>query len=370
MGALAVQQVIPFMEPRERCLKNTLPLVYSLARKMTPHRGELEDLISEGTIAVLKAYDRYDPGKGVKFSTFAFPAIRGAMLNYIRDHSSNIRASNGAVSIGRLIYKNNLQHLSEEDIADQLNISVTHVRHGLQYILTFRQASLDQTLPEGILTLHDICGEEDDHALFFLREFIDSLHGTEQKIFIDLVNYGHMEMAKMNALTPMLANDIVREIKIKFKSFMDISESEEREMRDNRVQTRKISADEAKQHGVPTVLDNIEWFADASSPANASVGVTSTGLNFNPAAAAKLGVAVKQYIQVGYNADMKRIVIRKWESGIKLSKGYESGAVGASAKQLCNWLTSKNITRRRYALEYDETAEVYYLQIEISAEKR
>jgi DNA-directed RNA polymerase specialized sigma24 family protein len=370
MGALAVQQVVPFLEHRERCLKNTLPLVYSLAHKMTPRRDDLEDLISEGTIAVLKAYDRFDPGRGVKFSTFAFPAIKGAMSNYIRDHSSNIRASTEAVSIGRLIYKNKLHHLSENEIADQLNISLAQVRFGLQYILTFRQASLDQTLPEGAHTLHDITGEEDSHSLFFLREFIGTLQGNEPRIFLDLVNNGHLDMAKMNNLSPMAANDVVREIKRKFKSFMEISESEVRKMGDSKVQTRKLSAGEAKQHGVTTVLDSIEWFANASSPANASVGVTGTGLHFNQLAAKKLDVAVKQFIQVGFNADLKRIVIRKAESGIKLSKGYESGAVGASAKQLCSWLASKNISRRRYALEYDETAEVYFLQVEVATEKR
>ena len=44
-------------------------------------------------MALLKALDRYDPDKGVKFTTFATPCVMGEIRNYIRDRGSAIRLS-------------------------------------------------------------------------------------------------------------------------------------------------------------------------------------------------------------------------------------------------------------------------------------
>ena len=55
----------------------TLP---KLARK----KIELNDLIQEGFIGLLKAADRYDPKKGASFSTFASFYIDGAVKDYLR----------------------------------------------------------------------------------------------------------------------------------------------------------------------------------------------------------------------------------------------------------------------------------------------
>ncbi|MNC83303.1 hypothetical protein D3C75_1371840 [compost metagenome] len=62
---------------------------------------------------------------------------------------------------------------------------------------------------------------------------------------------------------------------------------------------------------------------------------------------------------------MKRIVIRKGDSGVKLSKGHENGGVGANGKRLSEWLKDKRFTRKRYVLEFDDITQVHYIQIEI-----
>ena len=41
----------------------------------------MDDLVSVGTIALIEAADRYDPGRRVSFATFAYPRIRGAMID-------------------------------------------------------------------------------------------------------------------------------------------------------------------------------------------------------------------------------------------------------------------------------------------------
>ena len=47
-------------------------------------RVDLEDLVSEGTIGLIQAIDRFDPSMGLKIKTLAEHRIRGAFLDYLR----------------------------------------------------------------------------------------------------------------------------------------------------------------------------------------------------------------------------------------------------------------------------------------------
>ncbi|MEK4196007.1 sigma factor [Paenibacillus sp. FSL L8-0323] len=374
MGALAIQEAALPCKDKEAYIQSGLPWVHTLARKYSPNKDCLEDLISEGTIALLESYERYVPRQGVLVSTFAYKAIRGRMFDYLRDQSGNIRPPDKAFRVGHRILKGELQHLSESEIAEALEISVVQARFGLQAMRTFRQKSMDQMFSEGTVTFHDIHGVEDDFSLFWLREFINILQDEEKQIFIDLMNHGHRVMARKHGLHLIVAHEKVREIKLKFKSFMGIEESERNFMSTSTtaspVKTRKLNIEEAKQHGVKTVLDSVEWFTDTTSPITPTIGVTSTGLNLNPVASKQLDVVLKQFVQVGYNAELKRLVIRKAETGIRLSKGYGdvNGATAATSKRLSDWLKGKSIERKRYALEYDDTAAVHFIQVEVAEE--
>lgn len=76
---------------REKLLAHHLRLVHHVARKMVRMlsvEAELDDLISAGTIGLIKAIESFDPSRGLAFSTFAMPRIRGAILDDLRrwDH--------------------------------------------------------------------------------------------------------------------------------------------------------------------------------------------------------------------------------------------------------------------------------------------
>jgi RNA polymerase sigma factor (sigma-70 family) len=59
-----------------------LPLVRHIAARVLPKgRVEMDDLVSAGTIALIEAADRYDPERRVSFATFAYPRIRGAIID-------------------------------------------------------------------------------------------------------------------------------------------------------------------------------------------------------------------------------------------------------------------------------------------------
>jgi len=66
-------------------------LVESIARKFIGSGEPIEDLIQEGYLGLLNALDLYDPGKGVKFTTYATHLIIGQIKHYLRDKGKIIK---------------------------------------------------------------------------------------------------------------------------------------------------------------------------------------------------------------------------------------------------------------------------------------
>lgn len=50
-----------------------------------------DDLLQIGSLGLIRAIERFDPHKGVAFSSFAMPYIRGEIQHYLRDRAASIR---------------------------------------------------------------------------------------------------------------------------------------------------------------------------------------------------------------------------------------------------------------------------------------
>jgi RNA polymerase sigma-B factor len=78
-------------ELRNRLISRHMSLVHSVARKFAGMGESFDDLLQEGAMGLINAVDLYDPGRAVKFSTYATHLISGQIQHYLRDKSRIIR---------------------------------------------------------------------------------------------------------------------------------------------------------------------------------------------------------------------------------------------------------------------------------------
>jgi RNA polymerase sigma factor for flagellar operon FliA len=74
----------------EKLILDHLPLVRHIVQKVAGHlagKVELEDLVSAGTVGLVKAARAYNPNMDAEFKTYAYIRIRGAVIDELRGRS-------------------------------------------------------------------------------------------------------------------------------------------------------------------------------------------------------------------------------------------------------------------------------------------
>ena len=69
---------------REELILGYRALVYWLARKLQVAPSRYPDLVQEGTLALINAVDHYERDRKIKFITYAYYRVRGAMVNFLQ----------------------------------------------------------------------------------------------------------------------------------------------------------------------------------------------------------------------------------------------------------------------------------------------
>jgi RNA polymerase sigma-B factor len=70
---------------RTETIEAHLPLVRSIAQRYVRHGEPLEDLVQAGTVGLIKAVDRFDPGRHHDLAALARPSIEGEIRHHLRD---------------------------------------------------------------------------------------------------------------------------------------------------------------------------------------------------------------------------------------------------------------------------------------------
>ena len=76
---------------REELVQRFMPLARRLAARYRGDREPLDDLVQVASLGLVKALDRFDPERGVAFSSYAVPTILGELKRHFRDRGWSVR---------------------------------------------------------------------------------------------------------------------------------------------------------------------------------------------------------------------------------------------------------------------------------------
>jgi len=165
---------------REQTILEFRDLVKILSAKMARKGAPVEDLIQVGTIGLIQALDRYDPDRGIKFTTYAVNTIVGEIKHYFRDCTWTVKVPRQLQEIACTVHRAN-EELSRQtgqspsvaDLSRKLNLSEEQVVEAMELDLVYTPYSLDAQLgvddAENHERLTDVLGRRD----YRLEEVVD-----------------------------------------------------------------------------------------------------------------------------------------------------------------------------------------------------
>lgn len=150
---------------RDEVVRAYLPAARSVARKFAGRGVDEDDLFQVASLAMVKALDRFDPEKGVKFASYVIPSMVGEVRNYFRDSARLIRLPRRGVQLAAQVNRarGELEQALErspraDEIADRLNVRLEDVLEALG-IYNHRTISLDSEDEE--TPIENFVGAED-----------------------------------------------------------------------------------------------------------------------------------------------------------------------------------------------------------------
>jgi RNA polymerase primary sigma factor len=179
-------------EARSHMIRANLRLVVKIAQDYVNFGLPLTDLISEGNLGLMKAVERFDPEKGVKFSTYAAAWIKQSIRLALANQSKTIRLP---VHVGDKIARMRRiavllteaigREPTDEELADELGLP--RYKLALLRQSAHRQTSLDAPIIEGEETAY---GEmiRDERAIHPLDMLADKDLHTQLDGLLSVLN--------------------------------------------------------------------------------------------------------------------------------------------------------------------------------------
>jgi RNA polymerase sigma-B factor len=178
---------------RDELAETMLPLARSLARRYAGRGEPLDDLEQVACVGLLKAIDRFDISREVRFATFAVPTIAGELKRHFRDRGWMLRVPRDVQELSARVARAR-ETLTRElgrvptvaELANTLDVGVEQVLDALSAADSYRMLSLDEPLTDGSGALEAIGGDDSGFELaehrVLLRRGIDALGPREREI--------------------------------------------------------------------------------------------------------------------------------------------------------------------------------------------
>jgi len=171
---------------REELCERFLPLARDLALRYTYTDEPLDDLVQVASLGLIKAIDRFEPGRGTKFTSYAAPTILGELKRHFRDKGWSLHVPRD-LQERTLAVTRATETLSKElgrspkvrEVAAHLGCSVEQVLEAHEASASYEAASLDApTMREDgeSAALVDLLG--DDDSSFELVEDREAIAST------------------------------------------------------------------------------------------------------------------------------------------------------------------------------------------------
>lgn len=185
-------------QAREELVGLYRPLVEHCARRFRDRGEPHDDLVQVAMIGLLQAIDRFDPERGLEFSTFATPTILGEVKRHFRDKGWAVRVPRRLQELRARITAASAdlaQTLGRSptaaELAAALGCSVGEVVDGLESANAYATVSLDagDDGPDGPVTVLATLGAHDECLAHVevresVRPLLERLPAREKQILL------------------------------------------------------------------------------------------------------------------------------------------------------------------------------------------
>ena len=149
------------VQAKEELILHNMRLVAHVAKKYQNEEDEIEDLISIGTIGLLKAVSTFDYNYGNRFATYAIRCIENELLMYFRKNKKrktevSLYEPIGTDKEGKQIHLMEVMLVDEIDVAKQMEVrrDIEMIQKNLNKVLSEREALI-------IKKRYGLCGERE-----------------------------------------------------------------------------------------------------------------------------------------------------------------------------------------------------------------
>jgi len=138
-------------EAREQLILHYSPLVKYVAGRVSsglPPSVEFGDLVSYGVFGLLDAIDKYDPGRGIKFETYAIARIKGAIIDELRADDwvpRSVRFKAREIERAYIALESELRRIpTDEEVAEKLGVTLDEYLNLLGKMSLISLVALDE----------------------------------------------------------------------------------------------------------------------------------------------------------------------------------------------------------------------------------